>query len=432
MTLTQRRIYYLIITILFLGLAPLVFFLTSGYRFDLHQAQFIKTGLIIIDSNPTNSLITVNEEMRGKTPGRIANLTPGIYQVSLQKDGYRTWHSAIPVFSNQSTIVGKPFLFLEKPVRNAIANGEVGGAWTGNGQSDVAYVMTEQPKTLWLTTSDISAQAYQVSAPIESVSWSPNDSHILVTTTDGGHFATSVDHLAEMKAVPRLDEVLFQSLVWKNETQLVSLVDERVYLIDLPSGNISLLKKSDVTAITVVGENVWTVLRDGRLTMLDQSGSARLTYQLPRTGYVFGTNNKPGAVSLYHPQHAEILLLVSSRLLRIPLTIIPQQVSWNPIGSAVMLANGTELWSIARNNQYAPELLERTSNLAEALWFQSGSISYRQGSEIKVIDTSPIRAHQKETLLNESGDIRLIGTTKNSVLFTTTAAPAGIYRLTVM
>jgi len=65
--------------------------ITGGYYFDRESGQVIQNGLIYVDSKPESAKISLNgQEQGGRTDARLV-VPEGIYDLSLQRDGYRDW-----------------------------------------------------------------------------------------------------------------------------------------------------------------------------------------------------------------------------------------------------------------------------------------------------------------------------------------------------
>lgn len=110
----------------------ITFFLSlhaTGYRFNLtwplsfHQL-LVKTGILALDTEPHNALITISSETKINksltlfnskkevvTPAKIKNLLPGDYLVSFTLDGYWPYEKKLKVYPEQTTFLENVILF---------------------------------------------------------------------------------------------------------------------------------------------------------------------------------------------------------------------------------------------------------------------------------------------------------------------------------
>ncbi len=106
--------------ILFAFLAPAAILLARGYRFDSVNARLIKTGTLVIRSEPRGAKILLNEKSINSTTPIIKRfILPGEYRIELQKKNYHPWKKRINVHESQVTEIfpssNKAILFLTTP-----------------------------------------------------------------------------------------------------------------------------------------------------------------------------------------------------------------------------------------------------------------------------------------------------------------------------
>jgi len=117
MNIKQRRILYLSLILLFLALAPILILYARGYSFSFPKKKIVKTGLLSIDSRPTNAEIYLNNAFtKEKTPWKFRYLTAGTYKIEVKKSGYTPWQKHLTVLPGFSTFAEKITLFLTKPL----------------------------------------------------------------------------------------------------------------------------------------------------------------------------------------------------------------------------------------------------------------------------------------------------------------------------
>lgn len=96
--------------------------MASGYRLNLKAKVFEKTGLIFLNSDPRNASIYLNGKFMNKTPRKISYLRPGIYQIIIEKDGYKKWEKSQEVKADLVCEEKNIILFLENPKIEEVEN----------------------------------------------------------------------------------------------------------------------------------------------------------------------------------------------------------------------------------------------------------------------------------------------------------------------
>ncbi|OGL67577.1 hypothetical protein A3B21_03115 [Candidatus Uhrbacteria bacterium RIFCSPLOWO2_01_FULL_47_24] len=83
-----------------------------GYRWSFTQKRFVKTGALSLATIPANASIILNgDEQKTHTPILIRNLTPGNYEIVLQKDGYLNWQKTLAIESEKTAFAINVTLF---------------------------------------------------------------------------------------------------------------------------------------------------------------------------------------------------------------------------------------------------------------------------------------------------------------------------------
>lgn len=76
-----------------------------GYRLDLISTTLKKTGVLSVESSPSDAIIKINGEVKGRTAKTLGSIEEGFYTVNVDKEGYREWSKVVKVKSELSTPV---------------------------------------------------------------------------------------------------------------------------------------------------------------------------------------------------------------------------------------------------------------------------------------------------------------------------------------
>lgn len=98
---TRHILFYLAIAI-FVTLAPGLVLYSLGYRFDWQAKLVRKVGMIIIETQPKEARVYLNNKLVGKqSPVKIKNLLPGDYTVRVEQEGFFSWEKKLTVKSQE-------------------------------------------------------------------------------------------------------------------------------------------------------------------------------------------------------------------------------------------------------------------------------------------------------------------------------------------
>lgn len=102
-----------VLLILFVGILSAMIGYARGYRFNIEQKGITSTGILVASSFPDGAKIYINGKLRGATNTNIT-LSPGIYDVEIRKEGYRSWKKSIAI-KGEIVIKTDSLLFPQNP-----------------------------------------------------------------------------------------------------------------------------------------------------------------------------------------------------------------------------------------------------------------------------------------------------------------------------
>ncbi|MEX2028160.1 MAG: PEGA domain-containing protein [Candidatus Curtissbacteria bacterium] len=115
MNLSKNRTVFTIAIAALLLLAGLgAIFWARGFKPNLQNGTFSRTGLIVATSIPTGAQVYLNDRLTSATDTNIAFLDPEVYKVRIQKDGYTTWEKDIEIKADLAVEI-KALLFPTAP-----------------------------------------------------------------------------------------------------------------------------------------------------------------------------------------------------------------------------------------------------------------------------------------------------------------------------
>ena len=93
----RTRILLFLLSLVLVPTATIaVILFARGYRFSLKLQTLQATGLLSATSLPTGASVYINGELKTATDTTL-NLTPGVYQVKIKKDGFAPWGKTLNI-----------------------------------------------------------------------------------------------------------------------------------------------------------------------------------------------------------------------------------------------------------------------------------------------------------------------------------------------
>lgn len=110
----KRVLASLIIALLLLAAGTTVIFWARGFKPDFKTGTLARTGLIVASSIPTGAQVYLDNRLTSATDTNIAFLSPKVYRLRIEKDGYTTWEKDIEVKADLAVEI-KALLFPTAP-----------------------------------------------------------------------------------------------------------------------------------------------------------------------------------------------------------------------------------------------------------------------------------------------------------------------------
>jgi hypothetical protein len=114
-----RTLLFLILSLIFVIISPVLILYSLGYTFDFEKKAFVKTGILFVQAKPTQVQIFLSGEYKKKTDrifgkAKISRLIPKKYLVELKKENYLPWKKELEIEEGKVTEVLGVILFPEK------------------------------------------------------------------------------------------------------------------------------------------------------------------------------------------------------------------------------------------------------------------------------------------------------------------------------
>lgn len=141
MTIKTRAALIIGCVVAFFIIAPAAILLARGYYFDLKTRQLVKTGVLVVKTDPKNAAVFLDgQRQKSTTPLTKRFLIPKEYTVEIKKPLYQSWKKRITIHPQLVTYlpvikVDKIPLFLETPETTAVPTTTAPTLFTADSQN---------------------------------------------------------------------------------------------------------------------------------------------------------------------------------------------------------------------------------------------------------------------------------------------------------
>jgi len=332
MSKKARDFIFYIFIIIFIVLTVGVSLYATGYKFNLRwplrlNALLVKTGMLVVDTEPTGATVYLNDEPQSETslniwskkyaatPAKIKNILPGDYDLRLEKTGYWPWQKKITINPGQTAFAENINLF-----RNDLP----------------IFIATSTSRQLLLSPS---RQYLYLPTERKIIDLSAEQVRLLPTVATNGLWLMSSDRLSAAgglydpqneKSDANYQSIIGQAatnwfyeeatgrLYYQTNNSLSRLeADGRTTTVLLPDGHYLAYEPRGDHLYVVMSEQNKITLRDYNL----KTGQATGQIVLPSVGtYRFVYDHRP-RLSLYDEQNKTLYLINPSNITDSPETI---------------------------------------------------------------------------------------------------------------
>ena len=311
----NRGIIFKIFVILFFVLTLTISLYASGYKLNLDNngkiSSFLqKTGDLVIDSNPSGALITLESKQgkviktdKKKTPNKIQRLLPGEYLIKLELDNYWSFEKKITIYPKQTTYLKDIMLFKQTlPLRISDASIET-------------PVISPNEKYAVLKTDNILVNLKteeKTSLPkinIQEISWNNNSRYLLtdkyifdIENKDRVIYLTDLigDNISKVKYGNDENQIYYVYNNQLNYFNLSSKINKNIV-----SENNILDYILDSNYLYLVSQEKKTLLKIYSL----KNNKLETSIELPKATEYKLTKEKNGDINVYDSEHQNIYII---------------------------------------------------------------------------------------------------------------------------
>ncbi|MFA6304667.1 MAG: PEGA domain-containing protein [Patescibacteria group bacterium] len=376
MNLNSRRYLVIILTLIFVIIAPTLILYGLGYKYDWAKKRLEKTGVFFIKSFPKGADIYLEGiKLKKKTPNQITRLLPKTYEVKIAQEGFRPWLKNLAIEPQITTFIEDVSLFYQQPEIKTLAKGSFTDFLTSQNLENIALIEKgkDNKYILWFynPNNESFSKLYESTKNLQLLSWSDSGQKILLQENS--------DYLVVNKNQPdlvynlnKIYKTTFDQLKWDalNDNLLYGLKNQQLGLINLNQKNYTTITtdkiidflpyKNGVLCLNKTFENLYLKIY--------LPNEERLIFTLP-SGENYQFSNLDGQQIALNDQNQKQLYIINPNSSSQPISSILKNASgfsWHD--QALIYWDNSELWAFYPvSNQKI--LLERTvQKISKAFW----------------------------------------------------------------
>ncbi|MBU1016572.1 PEGA domain-containing protein [Patescibacteria group bacterium] len=219
---------FLTMFILSLITAGVVFY-SEGWRFNTKNKVLQKTGMLAIRSIPEGAKVYLNGKTTTATNDTIPSLTPGMYEIKVEKEGFEVWEKEIEIFPELVTDI-TAILISQSPRIEPLTNTGVSVFSLSSSLDKLAYVpINTEKKGIWVlplsgTTLNLfrtnpnlvaADDENHIYSSAENIWWSPDDSEMLIQLNEEGFYLIDLQNQVKTPTEIKDPQTIFEK--WEQE-----------------------------------------------------------------------------------------------------------------------------------------------------------------------------------------------------------------------
>jgi hypothetical protein len=263
----SRYLLLLFIIIIFIILAPVIVIYVSGKNIQLGERLTKNTGIIDIQSNPSDAEVYIDGQKNNNTPATIRFVNQGTHHIEVRKAGFRTWQKNLFIEAGKVTYAGSlsdevkllpdeaPTLISDKTIESYVILNDSVIFHSGNN----------------LTKYDLSDKQIklQTELPIEisKLQLTHNDKYLLALTSGGKNILINTVDL-KLTNLPEGLNSEVSSIDIDSSDNILGIKDKELVVSNLANAQLTPISKNILT-FTLNNNLLYTVSQEGENLKID-------------------------------------------------------------------------------------------------------------------------------------------------------------------
>jgi hypothetical protein len=264
MTKKGRSILFFALVLVFAIIAPGIILYSQGYRFDIKEMKFLKTGGIYVKAYPSGVNVSIDGKYKSTTSSfsrdlLVQNLFPASHAVKLEKTGYRSWEKSLKVEETKVAEAKFVILFSDDIPFESISK-DITGFYPYSSQNKI-ILTTSKGLFLYNEDNGQTSQIASSSLNIADIIFSGNDSNAIVKTASGAYYllplSSKTPALTQIKSLnSKATNISFDS---NNDNVIYYQSNSQIYELDLSKKTSpALFRQNAVQSFYLYGDSIYS------------------------------------------------------------------------------------------------------------------------------------------------------------------------------
>ncbi|MBU1126644.1 PEGA domain-containing protein, partial [Patescibacteria group bacterium] len=398
-----------------------------------------RTGVISVSSTPRNAKIYLDgNDTEKETPFVFKRIMPDVYEVSIWREGYRSWTGSVEVKSGETALV-QPIQLFKEALPELLLKKEV-TALTPNGNQFVTYLVQSGGwSEIWLynvqdeSSSILDMQQDSIITEKTQLSWSANGQRFFAFDPDTRYLKVfSID--GSDYEFDKITQQNSQTVFWhpSNDAQLYLAAKDFLYQIDVTSGEIETFE-TDEAAGVILDASIITFKDNGTNIELRQSSGSedRLVALLPRSEYTI--TERDGSYLILTNTKNTLFLINIHETQPILLETKALHFDWLSDSDTLVYTDGMEVNIYDPSNHQTTFITRQGETIKNILWHPEGiNLILVTDRSVSTIERYRVGKQRTSTPLLNDADIRsfwLNATGQTAYFFGTFGEDTGVFSL---
>ncbi len=340
-----RYLILILIIVVFVILAPLIVLYVSGTSFDFDDKISGETGILDVQSDPTDAEVYLNGEKIDNTPTTERFVERGTYSVEVKMDGYYTWQKNLFIESGQVTYagaLGDRIKLLAKSEPNQVDTQITAVAQRDN---QLIYVKSDGTAVIFDSNNNKVIKEQKLAQQISKLKDVVNSNYLLANSSRNENFLLNTNSL-ELLSLPTEIKTA-ASIEVSNDNIIFAKVAEKLLAYDLESKQLYTALDKDVLGFTLNNNMLYVASKTSNKTVQTYYWDEQTL--IPQSILISQELPKAKNYQLFLTNHKELFLLADQNLFRVnqQLDLINDQVTYvnlNRYRSQLTFGTRTEIF----------------------------------------------------------------------------------------
>lgn len=281
-----KKIFFWLLVLLFLAVAPVVVYYAMGYRFSFERGIFVYSGSVTI--KPTPREIEVFLDNKQVSTGmvnflnysyHIGSLNPDKYMLEVRSPGYIPWSKEFHVHSGVSTEFWNVFLPREHYTQIEYLTQGVEDFFISPDGKRIALVENEAGK-MGIKILDVkkeeilysfSFDGYQLlKNKKENIEWSPREGRLIVPVEKNNkreYFVINIGNEEFFNLNEKIKKENIRKLRWSSDDKntLFYMLENKLYRLDLENFDNEVEVADNISGYDLSGSNIYYLSSDNNI-----------------------------------------------------------------------------------------------------------------------------------------------------------------------